>query len=84
MPQAFAPVLSAMRRGYRVSNRRAIRITTVGKFPLHRTRNSAPERCNVRFMMGWRVTSYSGLQQRGHSVAQDLIPRSTLTPQALA
>ncbi|MDN8600482.1 exodeoxyribonuclease V subunit beta [Citrobacter sp. S2-9] len=23
----------------------------------------------------WRVTSYSGLQQRGHSVAQDLIPR---------
>ncbi len=23
----------------------------------------------------WRVTSYSGLQQQGHSVAQDLIPR---------
>ncbi|WP_407731516.1 exodeoxyribonuclease V subunit beta [Pseudocitrobacter faecalis] len=23
----------------------------------------------------WRVTSYSGLQQRGHSVAQDLLPR---------
>lgn len=24
---------------------------------------------------GWRVTSYSGLQQRGHGIAQDLIPR---------
>ena len=23
----------------------------------------------------WRVTSYSGLQQRGHGIAQDLIPR---------
>jgi len=23
----------------------------------------------------WRVTSYSGLQQRGHSIAQDLMPR---------
>lgn len=24
---------------------------------------------------GWRVTSYSGLQQRGHGIAQDLMPR---------
>lgn len=24
---------------------------------------------------GWRVTSYSGLQRRGHGIAQDLIPR---------
>lgn len=23
----------------------------------------------------WRVTSYSGLQQRGHGIAQDLMPR---------
>lgn len=26
----------------------------------------------------WRVTSYSGLQQRGHSMAQDLLPRFDL------
>ncbi|SNY64872.1 exodeoxyribonuclease V subunit beta [Enterobacter sp. CC120223-11] len=29
----------------------------------------------VRIVDDWRVTSYSGLQQRGHSVAQDLLPR---------
>lgn len=28
-----------------------------------------------RVLDDWRVTSYSGLQQRGHSVAQDLLPR---------
>ena len=28
-----------------------------------------------RVVDDWRVTSYSGLQQRGHSVAQDLLPR---------
>ncbi|MDR2216751.1 MAG: exodeoxyribonuclease V subunit beta [Yokenella regensburgei] len=28
-----------------------------------------------RMIDDWRVTSYSGLQQRGHSVAQDLLPR---------
>lgn len=28
-----------------------------------------------RIIDDWRVTSYSGLQQRGHSVAQDLLPR---------
>ncbi|ADO47182.1 exodeoxyribonuclease V subunit beta [[Enterobacter] lignolyticus] len=28
-----------------------------------------------RIVDDWRVTSYSGLQQRGHSVAQDLLPR---------
>jgi exodeoxyribonuclease V, beta subunit len=28
-----------------------------------------------RMVDDWRVTSYSGLQQRGHSMAQDLLPR---------
>lgn len=30
----------------------------------------------------WRVTSYSGLQQRGHGIAQDLIPGWTLMRRA--
>lgn len=74
MPQAFAPVL----------RRYATRISCVER------RNTDNDRWQIaaashaelsartlqRLLYdSWRVTSYSGLQQRGHSVAQDLIPR---------
>ncbi|MDZ4032194.1 exodeoxyribonuclease V subunit beta [Kluyvera ascorbata] len=37
-----------------------------------------------RVVDDWRVTSYSGLQQRGHSVAQDLLPRIDIDASGIA
>ncbi|MFP5596850.1 exodeoxyribonuclease V subunit beta [Kluyvera sp. 142486] len=37
-----------------------------------------------RVVDDWRVTSYSGLQQRGHSVAQDLLPRIDIDASGVA
>ncbi len=43
--------------------------------PETREAELAARQVRRRMIDEWRVTSYSGLQQRGHSLAQDLLPR---------
>lgn len=84
MPQAFAPVLRRYATRISCVERQATRITTAGKLPLHRTRNSAPERCNVCFMIAGASPVIPVCSSGDIAWRKILFLVSTLTPQALA